>query len=281
MNKRVFCISAVYLFFLFSGSALSCFASPESPGQVRFAVGEKTISLGGAFTWNLAEFRAGITEAGAVRSNPVLLLSSGANAADLRGKASGSLAGSSVSTLDFSLAFDEGRAAHFSDSAGNYRVKVPPSLETVDRRFARTGAGAALFSGEPIEIEPQNKNALFAPGSHIRDFSIAFWLYPLNLENGEEIFAWTASQPLPKNAAGGYVYQRIQCISSKNRLQWTFHNFFASPDELKYLEILVAGDSPVVPKSWSHHLVRFDSGTGMLEYLVNGKTEAIVYASAS
>jgi len=35
----------------------------------------------------------------------------------------------------------------------------------------------------------------------------------------------------------------------------------------------------VVPKTWSHHLIRFDSITGMVEYLVNGKTESIEYAT--
>jgi hypothetical protein len=37
----------------------------------------------------------------------------------------------------------------------------------------------------------------------------------------------------------------------------------------------------VVPKTWSHHLIRFDSSTGMVEYLVNGKAESIVYANTT
>jgi hypothetical protein len=207
----------------------------------------------------------------------VLILASGGSPAGTLNAS----AASSTEALDFSLLFDEGDAAHFSDNAGHYRVTVPPLLETVDLRFARAGAGAALFSGEPIVIEPRSKNALFAPGSHIRDFTIELWLYPLNMENGEEILAWTASRPLRNGDATQYAYQRIQCVASKNRLQWSFRNFFASPDESKNLEIDIAGDSPVTPKSWSHHLIRFDSNTGMLEYAVNGRTESIVYASVT
>jgi hypothetical protein len=291
MNKRVFCIATVYLIFLFSGSL-------RLAAQVRFAVGEKTLSLGGAFTWNLAEFRAGITEVSSVRPNPVLILSSSASIASVPGFQRNSQRNFQLGfpeTLDFSLSFDEGNAARFSDSAGHYRLVVPPSLETVDRRLARAGAGAALFpGGEPIVIEPHGKNALFAPGSHIRDFTIEFWLYPLNMENGEEILTWTASRPLRNGAASngvasgstsngvtGYAYQRIECMASKNRLQWNFIDFFASPDGQKHLDLAVTGYSPVTPKSWSHHLIRFDADMGMLEYAVNGKVEAIVYASAA
>ena len=37
----------------------------------------------------------------------------------------------------------------------------------------------------------------------------------------------------------------------------------------------------MVPKTWSHHLIQFDSITGMVEYLVNGKTETIEYATST
>jgi hypothetical protein len=47
------------------------------------------------------------------------------------------------------------------------------------------------------------------------------------------------------------------------------------------MNINISGTSPVVPKTWSHHLIRFDSTTGMIEYLVNGKTESIEYATST
>jgi hypothetical protein len=37
----------------------------------------------------------------------------------------------------------------------------------------------------------------------------------------------------------------------------------------------------VVPKTWSHHLVRFDAVAGMLEYIVDGRSESIVYATST
>ena len=265
-----------------------------------YGVGEKTVSLGGAAAWNMAEFRAGVTEVARVRPHPVLILSSAANAAN--GGSSASLAESS---LDLSISFDENAPELFRDSTSHYRLIVSPALEAMERRFARIGTGAALFpaiarndvlqgsaggSNGPLVIEAASRNALFAPDSRIRDFTIEFWLYPLNMENGEQILSWISSRPIPARqtpiAGNGqnqtrYAFQRIQCVAAKNRLQWSFTDFFTSPDGADHIGLTIAGNSPVVPKSWSHHLVRFDSGTGMLEYLVNGKTEAIEYASST
>jgi hypothetical protein len=284
MKKESIFTLIVYLLFSLSGSV--------------YGIGEKTITLGGDASWDWAEYRAGITEVNWVRRYPVLLLSSAAANSAAGGAAAPRLnpVNFTDSTPDLSLSFDEKTPASFRDSAGRYRLTVSPALEAVDQRFSRAGNGAALFSGipaaggtgGPLIIEPQSRKALFAPGSRMRDFTLEFWLYPLNMENGERILSWISSRQVPaaQNPAGGagqtrHVFQRIQCVAVKNRLQWSFADFFASPDGADHLDISVAGTSPVVPKSWSHHLIRFDSITGMLEYLVNGKTEAIEYASAT
>ncbi|MDR1575672.1 MAG: hypothetical protein LBS37_06670 [Treponema sp.] len=278
--KKESIFTLVYLLLLLSGSV--------------YGIGEKTITLGGDASWDWAEYRAGITAVNSVRRYPVLVLSSAA-ANSAAGGPPLSPASFTDSTLDLSLSFDEKTPAAFRDSAGRYRLTVSPALEAVDRRFARAGSGAALFSGilaaggtdGPLVVEPRS-HALFAPGSRMRDFTLEFWLYPLNMENGERVLSWISSRQVPaaQNPAGGagqtrHVFQRIQCVAVKNRLLWSFADFFASPDGADHLDITVAGTSPVVPKSWSHHLIRFDSVTGMLEYLVNGKTEAIEYASST
>jgi hypothetical protein len=189
------------------------------------------------------------------------------------------------------LSFDEGKPQLFRDSAGHYRVSVSPLLAATDDYQARMGFGAAFFpdiadirpekvsATIPLTIKAQNKAALFAPNNHIYDFSIEFWLHPLHLENGEQILQWISASPI-KNAKAS-DFQRILCVSTKNRLQWSFSGFFTSPDDSKSIDINLAGHVPVVPKTWSHHLVRFDSITGMVEYMVNGKTETIEYATST
>ncbi|MDR0877866.1 MAG: LamG domain-containing protein, partial [Treponema sp.] len=271
MRKEPLGILLFYLFFLISGSL--------------YAAGEKTFSIGGAASWEAAEVRAGVTEVTRVRPNPVLVLSSAVHAPKNAGNSS-----------DLAVSFDEAAPDRYTDSAGNYRVTASPALSAVDRRFARGGTGAALFPGAsfaaggkgsgaegPLVIEAINSGALFAAGNRIGDFSLEFWLYPLNMENGEEILTWISSRPLPGSAGRTreYVFQRVQCTAVKNRLQWTFLDFFSDPGGRKHVSVSLLGDAPVVPKTWSHHLIRFDSGTGLLEYLVDGSPQAIEYANAA
>jgi len=137
-------------------------------------------------------------------------------------------------------------------------------------------------------VTPQASSALFSPGNNIRDFSLEFWLHPLNMENGEQILQWVSDRPIrpyqrvPAAAAAlDFAFQRILVMSSRNRLQWTFTNFFSSPDRATSIDVTLSGVTPLVPRTWSHHLIRFDAETGMLEYLVNGRPEAIVHVTST
>ena len=269
MKKTLAFINIVYIFLFVCGSVS--------------AIGEKTISLGGAASWSSAESRTGVTEVKLLRPNPVLILSSMTVTAEL-------------ASLDLCVSFDEKDPGLFRDSAGNYRLISPPDVICADRALARAGMGAVLFglSGMesnkgPILIQPVSRNALFAPGNEMRDFTFEFWLYPINMENGEQVFSWAASLPgnnvqngrpvLTSNRSN--IVQRISCSISRNRLQWSFKNFFTHIDGTGYLDIEFSGSSHVIPKAWSHHLVRFDANTGLLEYIVDGKSESIVYSTST
>jgi len=279
MNRKLCLITLFCLIFAVLGMAAS--------GSL-YAVGEKTMRLGAGSIWQMANYRAGVTEANLVRPASVLVLSSASGSAG----SSGPSGSAPVSALDLSLSFDEGQPALFRDSAGHYQVTASPIIAVVDEHYARMGFGAVLFpdsapSGDagkvktnnPLVVKAQNGAALFAPHNRIYDFSLEFWMYPLNLENGEQIVQWISTSPL--NKAGANATQRILCVSSKNRLHWSFTNFFVSPDDTHSVNVEIGGYAPVVPKIWSHHLIRFDSITGMVEYLVNGKTESIEYASST
>ena len=277
MKKRLSFIFILYIFLFICGSV--------------HAVGEKTISLGGSALWNNIERRSGVCEALDVRPFSVLMLSSSAvtpNAVYEGGvysAAAGVLSSYSAlteSALDMFVSFDEREPGLFKDSTGIYKVRADANLERVDRSFSRNGAGAVLFGSlnNPISIEPQSRNALFAPGRRIGDFTIEFWLYPINMENGEKIFSWVST--VSQNGINST--QSIRCVTSKNRLQWSFNNFFVKTrltPNISFLNLEFSGNAPVVPKSWSHHLIRFDANTGMLEYIVDGNSEAIVYATGT
>jgi len=270
MKKSIVSI-LVYIFLLISGSV--------------FAIGEKTITLGGAYSWISAEYRSGVTEVRSIRPYPVLALSSAANSTSGYQSAQGVLgilAAMSNNAADLYASFDEGYPALFRDNTGNYRMQASAGVEAAARVYSRAGAGAASFnkaalSGAAVTIEPVSPYALFAPGNRLRDFTIEFWLYPLNMENGETVLSWTAVNQSGANNST----QRITCSVSKNRMQWSFINFFTSVNAASRMNIELTGSAHIVPKTWSHHLIRFDASTGMLEYLVDGAIEAIAYATAA
>ncbi|MDR2303690.1 MAG: hypothetical protein LBE10_03795 [Treponema sp.] len=221
------------------------------------AVGEKYLILGGSATWQGVEKRHNVIETEGFRPYPVLTLSSARERPAL--------------TTDLSLSFDEGNPELFASSGASYRIQ-PGMTAAAGPRLARQGAGAALFSGksEALNIEASGADALFAPGNPMGSFSLEFWLYPQNLENGEQILGWIAQG------------QRIQCSAARNRLQWDFQGFFLPPENGKNISpFRLSGLSAVIPKQWSHHLIRYDGNTGLLEYLVNGEVEAIVYTTGN
>jgi len=266
MKKRNF-ISVLYILLFISGSV--------------YGIGEKVISIGGQWTWKMAEQRTGIAEVRSVRPYPVLVLSSASGTSAAGYSAASGITGNfsplTEPAFDLSVSFDESETGLYRDSAFHYKVSARPGVEAADRRYARAGMGAALLGSGAIAIEPQSRSALFAAGNRIRDFTIEFWLYPLNMENGEQIVSWVSSRP----SGADYTVQRIHCFASRNRLQWSFVNFFASTDGSTYKNVRFSGNTPVVPKVWSHHLVRFDASTGMIEYLVDGSSETITYATDS
>jgi hypothetical protein len=263
MKTRLFFICLVYIFLFVSASL--------------YGIGERTVILGGEYTWRMAESRTSITEIGTVRANPVLAISSAAGTSTAGYQVtSGPLGSRSVLTepaFDLSFSFDERETGLYRDVTGNYRTTVSREVHAADRANARAGAGAALFNGSgAVTVRPQHANALFAPGNRIRDFTIEFWLYPLNMENGEQILTWIATNR-------DMALQRVHCSASRNKLNWSFTNFFTSTNGSSNLNIEFSGSSHLVPKTWSHHLVRFDATTGMIEYIVDGVSESIVYAT--
>ncbi|MDR2629620.1 MAG: hypothetical protein LBC60_01705 [Spirochaetaceae bacterium] len=242
---------------------------------VMYGLGEKTLVLGAGSGWSAVEKRIRVTEVERIRPNPVLALIPGRSRSE-----AGSVPEAS-SLPDMIISFDEGSPELFSDRTGNYQVNAAPSLRVADRRWVKEGAGAIHFSGEGesgVTIFPRKPGTLLSPGNPVKDFSIEFWLYPFNADPGEQIFSWTGVR---QTASGDTAYQRIQGMFIKNRLHWTFTDFFSNPGDTLHPVFSLSSIAPLVPQTWSHHLIRFDSDTGIVEYLVNGKLEGTVYATSS
>ncbi len=258
MRKDAIVSIILYTLFVLSGSHV-------------FGDEEKVLLLGGKAGWELVTGRQGVGEFDNLRPYRVMALSSAVDSRD--------------PSLDLAISFDEPSPGQFRDLTGHYSLEIGPTLSMVDRNMARQGNGAARFTGagstfneSPLVVVPSGKDALLFSGQTFKDFSVEFWLYPMNAENGEQIMSWVSTR---RTAQGESVFQRIQCNIVKSRLQWSFIDFFFSPDDHQRMAVTVTSSAPLIPKTWSHHLIRFDSGTGRMEYLVNGKIEGIVYTSST
>jgi hypothetical protein len=259
MKKSV--VISLVLYILFASSGSHVFANDFFQNR------EKRFVLGGEAGWSQVVDYQGVGEYDNIRPYRVMALSSAENL--------------DHSPADFAISFDEASPNLFRDAAGNYQLKTNDSLSFAGREMARHGNGAARFFGtssSSIEMTPINPNALLYSGQKVKDFSMSFWLYPMNAENGEQILSWLAAR---QTVEGENVFQRIQCTVVKNKLQWDFIDFFSSPDDRGRKTLSVTSSDSLIPKTWSHHLIRFDSDTGRMEYLVNGEIEGIVYATSS
>jgi hypothetical protein len=252
-----------------------------------FALGEEVLQLGGPAGWTHFTGRSNLMELEYARPNKVIALSSAVEGND--------------ASLDMYLSFDEETADRFVDSTGNYAVEVSGVLNKSGFAWSRFGSGAAVFpvqliissskdTAEPVvAIKPRKPNALFFNGNAIGGFSIEFWLYPVVMENGEEVLSWTAS--IPNGGGTSRQIQNFTCSVSKNRFEWNFKDFFFEPHSFseadagksyaKSINLRLSASTALAPKSWSRHLLRFNAETGLIEYLINGILEDIAYAAPS
>ena len=174
---------------------------------------------------------------------------------------------SAGSSTDLLLPFN---TAESFDRTGHYRIVENPDY---NREFLKTGSGsAAFFSGKKMVLQA-DEGALLSAHTSWEDFTIEFWLYPANPKEGEEILQWKGLGRQDKQ-----IYsQTIQCHFLNRKLVWSFDNFFQLP-ESPYSHFEITGD-PLLPRQWHHHMLRFDSSTGMLEYLIDGTPSAIIYTT--
>jgi len=176
------------------------------------------------------------------------------------------------------------------DETGNWAVSAGPAF-SIDRSKTMLGSGAGSFRGPEsmLSLSPRPSSIFGAAkggkASGFRDFSIEFWLYPANADNGEVVLLWRSLRKIP----AGILSQQLSCVVAGGRLSWSFAGFFSSPavdraaakDSEAETRIELRGRSPLVPRVWSHHLLRFDGDTGLIEYLLDGRPEATAYATAS
>ena len=170
---------------------------------------------------------------------------------------------------DLLLAFNR---TPFHDAAGRYRVTGAAQRVATP---ARLGDGAARFEptdgGVLLEATPE---AMFAPGQSWDDFTIEFWLYPAVLDDGETVLRWRGA----RRTDNGRLDQRFEVRLERRRLVWDLDNIFLTPEHAPY-RVVLESDRTLLPRRWSHHMLRFEAETGLLEYLVDGVPRDVTHAT--
>jgi len=242
-----------------SGALLLCLLLSAAP----LSGLEKTIELGKDALWTDMMSLDGVTQVPGKWGFHDLALSGGAYGVD--------------GATELLLHFD-GRAA--SDATGSYSFQgdspalsaFQPAIGAASAAFAGARQGAALRAAG---------GSMFSPGAVWGDFTMEFWLYPANLADAEEVLSWTGTDRAAAGASGapgGLLDQSMRCFIRDRRLVWDFTNVFQLPATGR-IPVRLTGTRQLLPRAWHHHLLRFDSREGLLEYLIDGVPEAIAHVT--
>ena len=243
-----------------SGAILLCLLLASRP---LFGM-EKAIELGKDNLWKDVLILDGVESVPGRWGFQDLALTSGAYAAD--------------SSTELLLHFD---ASSSMDSTRNYQITGTGPLVT-DSVSALGGASAA-FTGvrQGVALQPQG-TGMFSPGAVWEDFTIEFWLSPASLSDGESILAWTGSLRESAGSSSTMVSQSLRCFIRGRKIVWDFQNLFTLPPDgavAHRLPVSLSGTRQLLPRTWHHHMLRFDSREGLLEYRLDGVPEAMVHVT--
>lgn len=234
---------------------------PGAAGAL-FSAEKFSLTVGGEQGWSMLEETGALQETEGRFSLPALAIAP-------RGETSGQGNG------ELYLPFD---TPDIRDAAGKYDVLYAHVRLSAPEQ-ARQGTGAALCNttGEGILLRG-NGGALFSAQEELPSFTVSFWLYPSSTETGGQIFSWRSSV-IPEEGEGLPVYQSIRAGFERNRLVWEFSNLWITQDG-RALGARLEPVSLTVPGRWSFYQISYDAYAGVLEYRINGRTEAIVNPAA-
>jgi hypothetical protein len=246
-----------------------------------FAEGEKTLTLGSDEGWRRIARMDGVDMRAGLRPKPVLMPVAARDSpamAEIEKTERGpgvAYAAHSSATLDLALHFDEMDPRRYRDAARHYAVNVSDGVYSAPLRWAYSGSGAAVFdkSGEAfVTVKSASPNALFSDNNRIGSFSIEFFLFPRVVESSAEIFQWNAAVTAGQN-------QFVRAAIVRGRVSLIFDGFFRSADNARAVALRLSTNKALIPEKYSHHLIRFDRDTGLIEYLVNGVLEDVRYTT--
>ncbi len=171
-------------------------------------------------------------------------------------------------------------ASQLIDATGNYVLERDGGFSIVpDGRVGVTAGKFSSFRGGISLIPSQEalnstEGPLFTPGRLGSNFTIEFWLSPQYLEDGETILRWRGQ----REHRNKVQLQSLSTTVNDRKLEWRLQNMFLQPDHQEN-EFVLKGRKAMVPEKWHHHMLRYQSETGVLEYLVDGVPADVTYCT--
>ncbi len=160
------------------------------------------------------------------------------------------------------------------DDSGNYMTES--QIETTDvKKVMGNGSGVFRGSETSVLLFP-GPESMFSKGQLLDSFSIEFWLNPSRFSEDSVLISY---QGTLRDKDGELISQELVCSLKDRKLTWEFNNLFYMDEENTFVRL--TGITSIIPDIWHHHLLRFDSSTGLIEYLVDGVLEAVQYSSQS
>jgi len=239
-----------------SGALLLCLllTAASLPGL------EKTIELGREGLWGDMVSLQGVTMLPGRWGFQDLALTGGAYTPD--------------SATEFLLHFDSPAS---TDATGTYTITG--NGPTTSGSLSAMGGASAAFTGSRQGISLRAPaGGMFSAGAVWGDFTVELWLYPATMSDGENIISWDGSERSTSAGVSQLLSQSMRCFIRDRKLVWDFENIFRFPGAGR-VPVRLSGTRQLLPRTWHHHLLRFDSREGLLEYRLDGLPEAILHVT--
>jgi len=239
-----------------SGALLLCLllSAPSLPGL------EKIIELGKESLWGDMMSLQGVTALPGRWGFRDLTLAGGAYTPD--------------SATELLLHFDSPSS---TDATGAYTFTGDgPAIS--DSVSAVGGASAAFTGGRQGVSLRAPSGSMFSVGAVWGDFTIEFWVYPATMSDGETVISWDGSEHGSSPGKSQLFSQGVRCFIRDRKLVWDFQNLFRLPGADR-IPVRLSGTRQLLPRTWHHHLLRFDSREGLLEYRLDGLPEAVLHVT--
>lgn len=172
---------------------------------------------------------------------------------------------------DLIIHFDEEDRVDF-EVIGNYKVKnVSYIPDRINKKYGKASANFSLQNHKIVLIP--DKNSIFAPDKDINSFTIDFWFYPESIYENNIILSYYGPCFIKEHNKIDYAGLKIYISQNKIFLELAYLFYIGNEPVVINLDSNIYLDIA----QWQHIGISYNSFTGKLCFLKNGKKEKIYW----